>query len=132
MDFSQGKIEGEHVSQIFCINLFSLDAQMPGFDLCLLASCDHSIHTYGTFGMWGSLLAGGDVIATTGTTGKEEATTEVGWTLYFNFFPHNLIMIFYCSRLNSLFFYRRIRFTGEPPWRTGYTWMCGTKPIFKR
>eukprot|EP00090_Calanus_glacialis_P028129 TRINITY_DN4506_c0_g1_i6.p1 TRINITY_DN4506_c0_g1~~TRINITY_DN4506_c0_g1_i6.p1 ORF type:complete len:402 (-),score=64.60 TRINITY_DN4506_c0_g1_i6:206-1411(-) len=61
LDFSQGQIE---------------DAQMPGFDLCLLASCDHSIHTYGTFGMWGSLLAGGDVIATTGTTGKEEATTE--------------------------------------------------------
>ena len=50
---------------------------MPAFDLCLLASSNHSIHTYGTFGLWGSLLAGGDVIATTGTTGTEEATTEV-------------------------------------------------------
>ena len=40
-----------------------------------MAACDHSILTYGTFGMWGSLLAGGDVIATTGN--NPEANTEV-------------------------------------------------------
>ena len=39
---------------------------LVGFDLCILASCDHSIHTYGTFGLWGSLLAGGDVIVAKG------------------------------------------------------------------
>ena len=70
---------------------------MPGFDLCLLASCNHSIHTYGTFGMWGSLLAGGDVIAATGTTGKEEATTEVGLNIIFQFLSpqshYNLIFV---------------------------------------
>ena len=45
-----------------------------GFDLCVLASCDHSIHTYGTFGLWGSLLAGGDVIVAKGTS--YNTTTE--------------------------------------------------------
>ena len=39
------------------------DADLVGFDLCALGTSDHSIFTYGTFGMWGSLLAGGDVIA---------------------------------------------------------------------
>ena len=33
-----------------------------GFDLNILASCDHSVFAYGTFGLWGALLAGGDVI----------------------------------------------------------------------
>ena len=37
-----------------------------GFDLCLLATSHHSIHTYGTFGLWGSLLAGGDVVVAKG------------------------------------------------------------------
>ena len=53
-----------------------------GFDLCVLASSDHNIISYGnrlidwlscyvflgTFGLWGSLLAGGDVIAAKGTS----------------------------------------------------------------
>ena len=39
---------------------------MIGFDLCVLASSDHSVFTVGTFGMWGSLLAGGDVIVSKG------------------------------------------------------------------
>ena len=54
--------------------MFPLGADLPSFDLCLLASCDHSIHTYGTFGQWGSLLAGGEVIAVTGT--NKEANSE--------------------------------------------------------
>jgi len=45
-----------------------------GFDLCILASSDHSIHTYGTFGLWGSLLAGGDVIVSKGR--NENGLTE--------------------------------------------------------
>ena len=34
----------------------------PEFDLALLAQCNHSIMTLGTFGWWGAWLAGGDVI----------------------------------------------------------------------
>ena len=48
---------------------------MIAFDLCVLGSCNHSIITYGTFGTWGALFAGGDVIAPTGT--NPEAKTEV-------------------------------------------------------
>ena len=41
-------------------------ADLVGFDLCVLATSHHSVHTYGTFGLWGSLLAGGDVVVTKG------------------------------------------------------------------
>ena len=33
-----------------------------GEDLALLAACNHSIISYGTFGMWAALLAGGEVL----------------------------------------------------------------------
>ena len=45
-----------------------------GFDLCVLASSHHNIFTFGTFGLWGSLLAGGEVIAAKGT--HEKLLTE--------------------------------------------------------
>lgn len=38
------------------------DEEKPGFDLAVLASCDHSVFAYGTFGLWGALFAGGDVV----------------------------------------------------------------------
>ncbi|XP_023235997.1 galactoside 2-alpha-L-fucosyltransferase 2-like [Centruroides sculpturatus] len=34
----------------------------PAYDLALLAHCNHSIITYGTFGFWGAYLAGGDTV----------------------------------------------------------------------
>lgn len=34
----------------------------PALDLAILASCNHSIFDYGTFGGWGALLAGGETI----------------------------------------------------------------------
>ncbi|KAJ8959525.1 hypothetical protein NQ314_006262 [Rhamnusium bicolor] len=34
----------------------------PALDLAILASCNHSIYDYGTFGQWGAILAGGDTI----------------------------------------------------------------------
>ena len=40
-----------------------LKKDYKGFDLCALASSDHTVITYGTFGIWGALLSGGDVIA---------------------------------------------------------------------
>eukprot|EP00092_Neocalanus_flemingeri_P006359 GFUD01006845.1.p1 GENE.GFUD01006845.1~~GFUD01006845.1.p1 ORF type:complete len:394 (-),score=65.44 GFUD01006845.1:16-1137(-) len=58
IDFSQGIVKGNG----------------SGFDLCLMAACNHSIHTYGTYGTWGSLLAGGDVIVPTGI--NAELNTE--------------------------------------------------------
>ena len=49
---------------------------LVGFDLCVLSTSQHTVHTYGTFGLWGSLLAGGDVIA---AKGRNNLTlTEVG------------------------------------------------------
>ena len=46
---------------------------LVGWDLCVLATSDHSVHTYGTFGLWGSLLAGGDVVA---SRGRSDTLTE--------------------------------------------------------
>ena len=76
LDFSQGKVKGDTMPNSSDHKKVVLDTDMPSFDLCLLAACNHSIHTYGTFGAWGSLLAGGDVIAATGI--NPDANTEVG------------------------------------------------------
>lgn len=35
------------------------DPDSIGYDLALLASCNHSIMTWGSFSMWGTFLAGG-------------------------------------------------------------------------
>ena len=49
---------------------------LVGFDLCVLSASHHTVITYGTFGLWGSLLAGGEVIA---AKGRNNLTlTEVG------------------------------------------------------
>lgn len=43
-----------------------------GDDLALLAACNHTILSYGTFGQWGALLAGGrTVISSTAALTKE-------------------------------------------------------------
>ncbi|KAB0804385.1 hypothetical protein PPYR_01355 [Photinus pyralis] len=34
----------------------------PSLDLAILSSCNHSIIDYGTFGVWGAILAGGETI----------------------------------------------------------------------
>ena len=44
-----------------CLNL-SISCEFLGIDLALLAQANHSIMTYGTFGLWGALLAGGKVV----------------------------------------------------------------------
>ena len=41
-----------------------------GFDLCVLASSDHTVITYGSFGLWGAILSRGDVIAAKGTNNR--------------------------------------------------------------
>ena len=57
------------------LNIKTLETDQVAFDLCLLSTCSHSVHTHGTFGTWGSLLAGGQVIAPTGT--NPHTKTEV-------------------------------------------------------
>ena len=44
-----------------------LKEDYKGFDLCVLASSDHTVITYGTYGVWGALLSRGDTIAAKGT-----------------------------------------------------------------
>lgn len=34
----------------------------PGQDLAIMSSCNHSIFDYGTFGVWGAILAGGETV----------------------------------------------------------------------
>lgn len=38
------------------------DAKSPGRDLAILASCNHSIIDYGTYGSWGAILAAGETV----------------------------------------------------------------------
>ena len=48
-----------------------------GVDMGLLSLADHAIITYGTFGMWGALLAGrGETIMP-----KDNLETEVGMAI---------------------------------------------------
>ena len=70
-----------HNWSVFIMNI--LDTDMSGYDLCLLTTCNHSIHTYGTYGAWGSLLAGGDVIAPTGTNPEANAEVSLKLLSYF-------------------------------------------------
>ena len=56
-----------------------------GNDLALLASVNHSIVSYGTFSMWGALLAGGETISAKGYEKMKEykeikAANLPGWT----------------------------------------------------
>ena len=39
-----------------------LESKDIGEDLCLLVACNHTIMSFGTFGLWGALLAGGQVV----------------------------------------------------------------------
>ena len=60
----------------------------PGYDLALLAACNHTVLTHGTFGFWAAYLAGGDVVKPTGfgtsTTGLEVNVrlAKLGWTFF--------------------------------------------------
>ena len=48
-----------------------------GFDLCVLASSDHTLITYGSFGLWGAILSRGDVIAAKGTNKKRYTVVTI-------------------------------------------------------
>ncbi|XP_037070878.1 galactoside 2-alpha-L-fucosyltransferase 3-like [Pollicipes pollicipes] len=62
------------------------DVRRPGADLALLAACNHSILTHGTFGFWAGYLAGGQVVAPAGYGQRPTRLDEdveragLGWT----------------------------------------------------
>ena len=57
-----------------------LKEDYKGFDLCVLASSDHTVITYGTFGRWGAQLSGGDVIASKGP--DNNSSVREGFSIY--------------------------------------------------
>jgi len=58
-----------------------------GEDLALLAACNHSIISYGTFGMWAAILAGGEVV-----TSPTMAQTKEGGELKTANLPNWLVL----------------------------------------
>ena len=50
-----------------------------GVDLALLSLANHTVMDYGTFGLWGGLLAGGDIIAPTGYTKGAALSPDLVW-----------------------------------------------------
>ena len=64
----------------FCLeNAVNCECPQVGWDLCVLATSRHSVHTYGTFGMWGSLLAGGEAVV---ARGRVQVGTWSQWSEY--------------------------------------------------
>ena len=50
-----------------------------GTDLALLTLADHSILSYGTFGMWGALLANGGEVALPTGYDTHRINKEINW-----------------------------------------------------
>ena len=61
-----------------------------GFDLCVLASSDHALITYGSFGLWGAILSRGDVIAAKGTNNQKYSVV----TMLYCIGEANIILFF--------------------------------------
>ena len=61
------------------MKLASKGSSSYGVDLAVLALCNHTIMDYGTFGLWGGLLAGGNIIAPTGYTRGEALSPDLVW-----------------------------------------------------
>ena len=49
-------------------------------DLATLSLCNHSIIDYGTFGMWGALLSGGEIVVPGGYSDRR--TPDMRWWEY--------------------------------------------------
>ena len=67
-----------------------------GFDLCVLGSSDHTVITYGTFGLWGALLSRGDTMAAKGTN-KEQYSwvqTLIYYYYYFYYYYYYYILLY--------------------------------------
>ena len=62
----------------------------PEEDLAILALCNHALIGYGTFGVWGGFLAGGEVVVPESLkllrgTASETAARVWNWTMLSGF-----------------------------------------------
>jgi len=78
MEWCREKFSGDDV--------FLMGGSSPEEDLALLSSCNHTLIGYGTFGLWGGVLAGGEVVIPKSIelykgTASETAARVLGWTL---------------------------------------------------
>ena len=64
-----------------------------GVDLALLSLANHTIMDYGTFGLWGGLLAGGDIIAPTGYTRGSALSPDLVWWRAANMSSVHLVQV---------------------------------------
>ena len=70
----------------FCLS----GGNSPEEDLAILASCNHALIGYGTFGVWGGFLAGGEVVVPESLklfrgTASETAARVWDWTMLSGF-----------------------------------------------
>ncbi|XP_050294031.1 galactoside 2-alpha-L-fucosyltransferase SEC1-like [Anthonomus grandis grandis] len=49
----------------------------PAVDMAIMAACNHTIFDYGTFGEWGSILAGGEVVYNNMTQNIKKGTGRI-------------------------------------------------------
>ncbi|XP_054715319.1 galactoside alpha-(1,2)-fucosyltransferase 1-like [Uloborus diversus] len=68
------------------------DSPSPGHDLALLAECNHTIMTYGTYGFWGGYLSGGTVVYFTDFV-KPNTTVAKKFFVYEKIYPPEWIGI---------------------------------------
>ena len=60
---------------------FHIGGTSPEVDMAVMANCNGSIIDYGTFGLWGAVLAGGEVVVTSQTFRDVRwAADYFGWT----------------------------------------------------
>jgi galactoside 2-L-fucosyltransferase 1/2 len=50
-------------------NVVVMKTKPPAQDLAIMAACNHSILDYGTYGVWGAILSGGDTFVYNLTAG---------------------------------------------------------------
>ena len=79
-----------------------------GIDLAIMANCNHTIMTYGTFGMWGAFLAEGKVVAVGNATKEELDSLKHLKSNDFNdkwlFIDENNDIEDYSSRIKQVFY----------------------------
>ena len=88
-----------------------------GFDLCVLASSDHNIITYGSFGLWGALLSGGDVIAAKGTNNQTYSVVIIVTHFIYQIFIYLLYITSYISN-------DRFKWVENKPKISDCVWPC--------
>ena len=81
-----GVCRWEYISVGCKIVITILGGSSPEEDLALLSSCNHTVVGYGSFGLWGAVLAGGEVVIPQSIqlfrgTASETAARILGWTL---------------------------------------------------